>query len=83
MFLILFLTLSDISISNTKVMMRNKLLTEMGCVRVKAESVKDGAREMVLANEAELSRITRQEQLVGLYLANYWEENCNKLLIFL
>ena len=47
----------------------------MGCVRVKAESVKDGAREMVLANEAELSRITRQE-LVGLYVAN-------KLLIFL
>ena len=54
----------------------------MGCVRVKAESVKDGAREMLLANEAELSRTTRQEQLVGLYVANYWEENCNKLLIF-
>ena len=49
----------------------------MGCVRVKAESVKDGAREMVLANGAELRRTTRQEQVVGLYVANYWEENCN------
>ena len=52
-------------------------------VRVKAESVKDGAREMLLANEAELRRTTRQELLVALYVANYWEENCNKLLIFL
>ena len=39
--------------------------------------------EMLLANEAELRRTTRQEQLVGLYVANYWEENCHKLLIFL
>ena len=44
----------------------------MGCVRVKAESVKDGAREMLLAMGAELNRTTSQEQLVGLYDgANY------------
>ena len=44
----------------------------MGCVRVKAESVKDGAREMLLAKEAEHNRTTRQELLVvGLYGANY------------
>ena len=43
----------------------------MCCVRVKAESVKDGAREMLLAKGADLSRTTRQEQLVGLYMANY------------
>ena len=43
----------------------------MCCVRVKAESVKDGAREMLLAMEAELNRTTSQEQLVGLYGANY------------
>ena len=41
-------------------------------VRVKAESVKDGAREMLLAKEAEHNRTTRQEQLVGLYAANYY-----------
>ena len=50
----------------------------MGCVRVKAESVKDGAREMLLANEAEFSRTTRQEQLVGLFVANYWERKIAK-----
>ena len=44
----------------------------MGCVRVKAESVKDGAREMLLAMGAELNRTTSQEQLVGLYGANYY-----------
>ena len=44
----------------------------MGCVRVKAERVKDGAREMVLAMEAELSRTTRQEQLVGVFGVNYY-----------
>ena len=34
--------------------------------------MKDGAREKVLAKGEELNRTTRQEQLVGLYGANYY-----------